>query len=146
MSRMIIQTDEQGRRFVPDHYIYITDPITLSAGDSGTRTINIEADADFIWLKTSYFATIGGGAQTDSTRVIPLVRAGVTDSGSGRNLQNTPVPLNAFAGHDGLPFNLSQPRVFAARSSINVMLNNFSDATEYEAIQLAFIGYKKFYL
>lgn len=138
-------TDEQGRKFTPDHFIYMAKVSSLAAGASATSQINIEANSDFVWLKTAYMADIAGAAQTESTRVIPLARVSITDSGSGVNLQNLPVPISSLAGHEGLPLNLSQPRVFSANSIATFTFSNYSDSTTYANIEIALIGYRKLY-
>lgn len=141
-----VLTDENGKRYIPDHFIYMAKVTGLASGASATAQIAIEANSDFVWLKASYMTDIAGAAQTDSTRVIPLVRVAITDSGSGVNLQNTPVPLSSLSGHEGLPLNISQPRTFSANSNISLTFSNYSAATTYANVELAFIGYRKLYV
>ena len=141
-----VLTDENGRKYVPDHFIYKAVVSALAAAGSSTAQIAIEANSDFVWLKTAYFADIAGAAQTEETRVIPLVRVAITDSGSGVNLQNLPIPVPAMAGHEGLPLAMSQARIFSANSNISITFTNYSAATTYANVELMFIGYRKFYL
>lgn len=128
-----------------DFYTY---PVSLSsaltAGSQATQSISIEADASFVWVKSCFFASLASAAQTDSSRVIPLINVQITDSGSGRNLQSAPVPISCMAGQGELPFILPVPREFKARSTINVTFNNFSTATDYSDVSLLMIGYKIF--
>lgn len=140
-----VLTDESGQRYVPDHFIYKAVVTSLAASASLTAQIAIEANSDFVWLKTAYVADIAGAAQTDSTRVIPLVRVAITDSGSGANLQNLPIPIGAMGGNGGLPLAMSQPRVFSANSNISITFTNYSAATTYANVELMFIGYRKFF-
>ncbi len=146
MAIFNVKTDADGRRYTEDHFIYIAKVATLANGASLTAQVAIEASSDFVWLKTAYFADIAGGAQTDSTRVIPLVDVTITDSGSSRNLQNLPVPISSLAGHEGLPQNLSIGRTFAANSNVTFTMTNTSAGTTYANVKLALIGYRKFYL
>lgn len=141
-----VMTDSNGRKYIPDHFIYSAVVQGLAAGASASALINIEANSDFVWLKSAYFAEIAGGAQTDSTRVIPLVKVAITDSGSGVNLQNIPVSISSLAGHEGLPLNLSQPRTFSANSNISLTFSNYSAATTYANVELNFIGYRKLFI
>lgn len=134
------------KNYIPDYYVYTAELSALTAGSSQTAQINIEADANFVVVKTAYFADIAGGAQTDSSRVIPLIKVALTDSGSGRNLQNSPVPIDCIAGRGSLPFVLPVPRIFSARATLNVTFSNYSAATDYANVVLAFIGYKRFSL
>lgn len=144
---MQYMTDENGRKYVQDFYIYNTPVITsLAAAAASTVIIPIEADSSFTVLKTSYFADIAGAVQTDSTRVLPLVTIAISDSGSGRNLQNSATPINTYGGHDGLPMVWPVPREFKASSSISITFTNFSDATTYADLRLSLIGIKKFYM
>lgn len=141
-----VMTDENGRRYIPDHFIYTARVQGIAAGASASALINIEANSDFVWLKTAYAADIAGAAQTDSNRVIPLARVSITDSGSGVNLQNVPVAIPSLAGHEGLPLNLGQPRTFSANSNISLTFSNYSAATTYANLEINFIGYRKLYL
>lgn len=145
MARFIEKVDEQGRRYIDDYFVYNTIVASLANGVSTTNQIQIEANSDFRWEKTSYFAALADAAQTDSGRVIPLVRVAVTDSGSGRNLQNTAVDINSIAGNAGLPFILPVTRIFTANSVVSFTFTNYSAATTYTNIGLSLIGYKRFY-
>lgn len=133
-------------QIIKDHFVYKVAATALSAGTSQTAVINLEADANFIAVKLSYAADVAGGAQTDSTRVVPLVRISIRDSGSGRLLQNAPISLAAIAGTGELPFVLPIPRKFSASSSIQVTFENYSAGTTYTNVELNFIGYKEFML
>jgi len=145
-NQLTIMTDNNGRQFFPDFFIYMGRVSTLAAGASDTAQINIFADGDFIVTKINYFADIAGAAQTEDSRVIPLVRVQMTDTGSGRNLQNTAVPISSLAGHEGLPMNLPVPRVIKANANLTITFTNYSAATTYANVELAFIGYNKLYV
>lgn len=145
-TNKFVQKDERGRSFVADHFVYRASVTNLAAGTSATSQIAIDADSDFIWTKTAYAGDIDGSPQTDSTRVIPLTRVAITDSGSGRNLQNQAVPIQSLAGHEGLPLNIVVPRVFTANSNVSVTFSNYSADDNYNNVELLFIGYKKLYL
>ena len=132
------------KTIIKDHYIYKAIVSSLAAAASTTVTIQLEADADFVLVKTSYFADLAGTAQTDSTRIIPLVHVQIQDSSSGRNLQNLPIPLDSMAGRGELPFVFPIPRIFKANSSIKFTFDNFSAATTYTNIELSLIGFKVF--
>lgn len=127
-----------------DFYIYTARVQNLAPGVSSTQTINIEADANFVAVKMAYMADIAGAAQTNDSRVLPLVRVQIRDSGSGRSLQNIPVPINSVAGQGELPFVLPIPREFSANASINFSFENYSVATTYANVELSLIGYKRF--
>ena len=128
-----------------DFYIYEEDFASIANGASSTGTINIQADSDFVLQKMTYFADISAAVQTNSSRVIPLATILVTDSGSGRNLMESAVPISSIMGTGNVPFILPKPKLFKARTTISITVANFSASTTY-AIRLSFIGYKVFYL
>lgn len=136
--------DKNGDAWVQDYYCYVASAATLAFGTSVTVTLNVEADSNFILTKMAYACDLAGAAQTDSTRIIPLINASIVDSGSGRNLQNLPVPIGVLGGHDGLPFVLPVAREFKPSSSIAVTFANYSAATTYNNVKLMLFGYKKF--
>lgn len=135
----------QQQRTVKDFYVYQEDFSGLAAGASQTGNVNIQADSDFVVQKLAYAADIAGAAQTDSGRVIPLVTVLITDTGSGRQLMESSVPIPSLFGTGELPFILPQPKLFLARSTINVTVANYSNATTYN-LRVSFIGYKVFRL
>ena len=125
-----------------DQYTYVTSVQALAAGGNDTFNLQIEADAYFIITKMSYMADIAGGAQTEATRVIPLVRVLITDTGSGRNLMNSAVDISSLAGHEGLPFITPTARWILPNSAVNVQFTNYDAAVTYANVSLYFHGKK----
>ncbi len=134
-----------GERVIKDFFIYEEDFDSLSAGATDTGTINIQADSDFVMQKLAYFADVNGAAQTDGNRVVPLVDIVITDSGSGRNLMESAVPIASLFGTGRLPFILPTPKLFLARTTITLNVANFSASTTYN-LKFSMIGYKAFRL
>jgi hypothetical protein len=132
-----------GEKILKDFFVYQEDFSAIANGATASGNINIQADSDFVVQKLTYFADIAAAVQTDSSRVIPLVSVLVTDTGSGRNLMESALPISNLFGTGEIPFILPQPKMFLARSTITVTLANFSAATTYN-IRLSFIGYKIF--
>ena len=126
-----------------DFFVYELDFADLTAGDSATGQFTIQQEADFILTKITVVSDIAGAAVTDSTRVIPLVTLMINDTGSGRNLMNTAVPIPNLFGSGGLPFILPRQRIFVASSVVSVTVSNYSAATDYN-LRLSFIGEKAF--
>lgn len=126
-----------------DFFIYQVDFAGLASGASSTSTFNIQADANFRWEKFTYFADIAAAGQTENSRVIPLVTILVTDTGSGRNLMDSAMPLSSIAGTGTIPFILQMPKIFAARSTVTITLTNFDAANTYN-VRLSFLGTKIF--
>ena len=135
-----------GRAYVArDYYIYEEDFLAadLIAGATVNGSIEIQADSDFVWQKGAFFADLAGEPQTSDSMVVPLVALQLIDTGSGRNLFELPVPIPSSFGSGQLPFVLPIPRLFFARSTIQVQVTNFSDDTPYN-LRLSFIGYKAY--
>lgn len=133
-----------GRRYIgKDFYSYIVEVATLAASGVATQQLNIQADADFIWQKATYFATIADAAQTDSSRVIPVATVQITDTSSGRELQSQAVGISAIFGTGELPYILPTPRLFPARSTQKFQFANLDSANAYR-IQLVLSGYKAY--
>lgn len=130
---------------IHDFYTYGLDFASLLQGTSATGQISIQADSDFVVQKLTYQADIAAATQTDSSRVVPNVTVQIKDTGSGRELFSTAVPLSSVFGSGQLPFILPQPKIFLARSTISITVANFDAAADYN-IRLAFIGYKIFNL
>lgn len=124
-----------------DFYVYEAEALAIAAGGSANDVINIEADSDFILQKLAYQADNAGAQQTDSTRVIPNVTVQITDTGSGRQLMQNPVPIESFFGYGALPFILPNPRIFMRNSTIQIAFTSF-EAAATPNVRLAFIGYK----
>lgn len=121
--------------------VYTHDRFALAALGQSTQSIQIDKDADFEVQALGYFADVAAGAQTDSTRVVPLVLVNITDGQSQRTLFRKPVALPAIAGKEGLPFILPQRFIFVANSVVELAYTSFAAATAYN-LQLALIGRK----
>jgi hypothetical protein len=145
-NQMVVQVDENGRKFLMDYFVYATNDVDIAAGATSTQTLQIDSECDFIVTKMSYFCDVAGAALTDSTRQLPLVNCLITDSGSGRNLFNRALPLPLICGVEGLPYNLTNGRLFRGNSIITFALNNFSAATNYANLVVALHGFKKLYI
>jgi hypothetical protein len=134
-----------GVSYVEDFFVYEAQTLALAALTSIPVNIQVQADSDFKLLKLTQFSDIATAVQTESTRVVPLVTLQLTDTGSGRALFSSPVPMGALFGDGRLPFILPIVRIFKARSNINLVFANYSAATTYN-IYIALIGTKLFQL
>lgn len=126
-----------------DYYVYNATFAALAPGDSASAIIAIEADANFVWMKTSGFADIAAAAQTYDNRVVPLVSLQITDTGSGRQLFNGETAWSNVVGWGEIPYILPLRRKFKANSSFRVQVTNFDTAITYN-LRLSFSGYKDF--
>lgn len=127
-----------------DFGVYQVDFAALASAASATKQIVIQLASDFIWQKGCFFADIAAATQTDSSRVLPSVTVLMTDSSSGTQLMDNPVPVTALFGTGQIPFVLPNPRKFVGGSTINVTVTNFDAAATYN-LRLSFIGLKMFY-
>lgn len=132
-------------RIIKEFYTYEEDFTGVTSGNSATGNINIQADSDFVMQKLAYHADIAAAAVTDSSRVIPNMTVIITDTGSGRQLMESAVPIASLFGTGQLPFILPTPRLFLARSTINIVVANFDAAVTYN-LRLSFTGYKQYSL
>lgn len=132
-----------------DFYEYALDFGTIAPGSSKTGNIQIQADSAFLWRFGTYWAGIPGGGldQTADTQVIPPLTIQIADSGSGRQLTNIAIPIDAspFSRQSGLPFPLTPERIFEARSNIQFTVNSLSAATNYRLF-IVLHGEKIFYM
>lgn len=126
---------------IEDFFAYTSTISSIAAAAVANDVIEIEANSYFKLTKLCCFADIAAAAQTDSTRVIPLVTLQITDTGAGRRLFDAAIPIGNLMGFGALPFILPVPRIFKPRASIQLDFVNFSAATTY-ALRLALIGSK----
>lgn len=130
----------EGRRMF---YIYQTPNVaSIAAAASATNTIQFDIDSVFCWLRICVFADIAGAVQTVSSLVVPLVTMQVTDTGSGTNFFNNPIPLGAIAGSAQLPFVMPSPQFVQPAASLQFAFANFSNATTYANLRVQLIGFK----
>jgi len=126
-------------QYAEDDFIYstgVSGPRALGAiepGATGIATISIEADSYFKWIKATYraytTASLSANAQSaENSRIVPNALVEITDSGSGRKLQNTPVPIDSVFGTGTFPAILPLPRIFLPRSTITFAVTNLAAA------------------
>jgi len=109
-----------------------------------TQSIQVDSDADFFWVATSYQVAIAGAAITESSNPIPLVTLSIVDTGSGKFLMNNPVALGTIAGDGKRPYRLIRPRVFAANATINLNWTNQVAAGTTYTLFFTLHGYKRY--
>ncbi len=119
-----------------DDYTYSTQPVAIAAGQSVVQALNIEAGSDFEILKRMAY---NGKADLNPA----LLTVQITDTGSGRDLFNTPAILSNVFGTAQLPYIMQQTKIFSARSTISITITNIG-GDNYENVQLSFGGRKIF--
>jgi len=135
---------ESGNYVASTFFTYESDIVaTLDAGDATQLTFNIAGDSDFFWTKFCAFALVGGAATTRSADQLPAVTMLLTNTTTGRQYSNNPVPLPNMAGNGVFPFILPMVVLWQAFATIQINLANEGNA-DYSNLQLSFIGIKAF--
>lgn len=124
-----------------DFFVYTVGPLSVASGATATGSIQIQADATFLWEQLTYYATIANAAFTRDATPIPSVTVQIVDTASGKQLFSNPVAIPSIAGTGELPYPLTQPRYFRPSSQVSVVIANFDAAVAYN-IRLNFIGAK----
>lgn len=126
-----------------DFFVYDIDFAAIAAAGTANGQIQIQADADFELQQLAHFSDIATAAETESTRVLPLVTIQITDTGTGRQMFNAPVPIPGLFGDGRIPFILPTTKMFSRNASVSFVLSNYSAATAYN-VRLQLIGAKIF--
>lgn len=136
-----------GREYASSEaYFYPTEPALLVASAAAPNPLGVvrfDTDSDFELQAIGALADIAAAAQTDSTRVIPLVTVLFRLSG-GNDWMPNPIPLSLLTGDGRLPFILPETIIIPANSTLSAQLARFAAAVDYN-IRLAFLG-RKLYL
>ncbi len=133
--------------FIYDAFSYVFPVFSgIAVGASQTQTLQIGADSDFEVLQMQYHMTIAQAAFVDSTRPIPNLLILLTDTGSGRQLMNNPVPLASIAGTGVQPYFLPVTKVFARSAAIQATLTNFDAAVTTAYNYITLVGRKIYQL
>lgn len=119
----------QGRALLLTPYGYNLTFSSLAAGTSATQTVNIAANADFIITGLHHRANVAAAGQNVSTKVAPLARILITDSGSNEQFTNSSVDLENYSTNGNIINKFDYPRIVSGRSTLTVQL------TSYEASQ-----------
>lgn len=131
----------EGRRM---YYIYQTPNIaSIAAGATSNQVIQFDIDSVFTWMRTTMFIDIGQAAQNSGARVTPLITLQITDTGSGTNFFNNPVPLPNIAGTAELPYVLPTPQFIQPSASLQFAFTSYVTAgTTYADVRVALHGFK----
>lgn len=135
----------QNRQIQLDPYIYTTDAMVFAAAASTVTTnINIQADSDFVIMQGAYFVNVAAAVQTRATQNLFNGTVVLTDSGSGRQLMNAPVPVDSLFGNGQFPFVWPWAKLLASKATFQVQVNQIQATAQ--SLYLQFIGFKIFVL
>lgn len=126
-----------------DFFAYTITFDALLAGTSAQGSLQLQSDSEFELTKLTFMADIAAAAETEATRVLPLVTLQLRDSGTARNLFSAPVPIPSIMGDGRIPFILPVPKLFSPNASIAFEVANYSAATDYN-LRLNLVGAKVF--
>lgn len=137
----IAERYEQGVRV---KFTYQTPNIAaLNAAAATTNTIQFDLDSRFIWLRTTIWADLAGAAITSGALIVPLITLQITDTGSGQQLMNAPIPVGMISGFSGqLPYVEPSPQEIAPNTTYQFSWINFAAATNYANVRFQLHGYK----
>lgn len=136
-----------------DPFTFTTNFVTPNQlAASATATLNFVAqnDSAFVICKTTYLITdtanamiaeaqpFGSGLTTGGVRILVTLN----DSGSGRSLMDSGVPIDSLFGTAQRPYCWAAPKVLDPNSTFSTTLQNLV-ATAYH-VRLAYHGYKVF--
>lgn len=114
----------------------------LAAGATNVPfQIGIQADADFLVLNQTYDCNTANAARTLNTLVVPNVLVTITDTGSGMQLMDAATPVTNIFGMGYDAYVLPSPKLFTAKSTIQVLATNIDAAAGYN-LRLSFNGVK----
>lgn len=124
-----------------DFFVYSTTYLPLNAGVTLTNSIQIQADSHFMIIQIN--RDVRSAADDETIVADPSMLVRLFDSGSGRQLQDNPVPSENWFGYAQLPGYLPYPKVLKRASTLTVEVENLTAATNYN-VRLAFLGFKIF--
>lgn len=128
----------QGRPLLLLPYGYNLTFSALAAAGTASQTINIAANADFIFTGLHHRANVAAAGQTVQTKTAPLVRVLITDSGSNEQFTNSAVDLENYSSNDFI-ISMDYPRIVSGRSTLTVQVTNYDAAQTYN-LDLFFRG------
>lgn len=136
---------------------YVSEPFTYSipftavtgANPSFSGTIQIQADADFAILQSTFdFALNTAATDAPAAELKPNMSVLLTDTGSGRQLMDRLVPINNLFGTAQLPYVWPVPRLLAASSTLQVQVACVNASMDFGVpvytLTLSFHGEKRF--
>lgn len=107
---------------------------------SNAAQVQFDQSSDFMWTHSCYDFSLANAAYTDATRPIPNMSVIINDSGSGRNLQNSAVPVGHVFGKTGEPLPRPAPYLVSGGSTLSFTFTNFDAAVANGVLRCSLIG------
>jgi len=115
--------------------------VAVNATSTNSGTVNIQNDSDFVWTQGVVVVTDAAGTTFTTASSVPgLVQ--LTDSASGRALQDQATHISGWFGTAQLPFFLQMPKIFRAGGQVTATVQNQSAGAL--TFRLSFHGFKVF--
>lgn len=124
-----------------DFFVFGMDFLSIAAGGSETRTFTVPSDSDFLIVSLAG-EEVDPADEGAALPASPLTIA-ITDSGSGRQLQNRPQAYANLVGTGQLPAFMPYPKFIDRSSEVSATIDN-NDPTAAYRVRLSFIGFKVF--
>ena len=128
-----------------DPFTFNINFLPLAASNNATDQFITQADSGFAIVKTCFVIAsnvdVFVANISDTPKYAPLLVM-LSDSGSGRNLSNSPVAVNNYFGTAERPFIWSRPKVLDPNSTFVAQVQNLV-ATAFN-VRFAFQGFKIF--
>ena len=133
------------KAFDLDPFTFNINFLPLAASNNATDQFITQADSGFAIVKTCFVISsnvdVFVANISDTPKYAPLL-VSLSDSGSGRNLSNSPVAVNNYFGTAERPFIWSRPKVLDPNSTFVAQVQNLV-ATAFN-VRFAFQGFKIF--
>ncbi len=126
---------------VKDPFVYNIVFNPLNATTTGTATVNIQNDSDFVWTQGAVVVTATDNTTFTTAASIPALIE-LFDSASGRGLQDQATHVSGWFGTAQLPFFLQSPKIFRAGGQITARLQNQGGSNL--VFRFSFHGFKVF--
>lgn len=124
-----------------EFFVYTVDFNTIGPSASLVGTASIQADSDFVCVQQNATITNAAGTTMTTLANAPFL-VSITDTGSGKQIQNAPVHINNWFGTGSQPYLLAPvPKIYKRSGLISVSLQN-QDAANTFVVRFAFIGFK----
>jgi len=143
MLETILAQIYQGKQIQTDPFTYLA-TFSFSSATTLPFNINIQADSDFIILQTMYFVNVAAASQERSTQALFNGTVLMTDTGSGRQLMDSSVPVDSLFGNGQFPYIWPSPKMLSSKSTFQVQATQIESTTQ--TLYLSFSGIKVFVL
>lgn len=130
-------------QYTEDFFTYSINIGSITTLATSTQQINIQADSDFEWVMSTASGNLNGNSEPWTDACVIPITVTIVDSGSGRQLMNSAMPMSGLAGTGKQPFILPIPRRFNAKSTVTLVFTSFSAST-WDHLFFNMIGRKIF--